>query len=353
MKQGTRALIALVCALVVACADEQGDDTEMSASVVVPPGGQPPTDATTQGGAGTPADGSPPVTSGEQTPAAMPPSDDGVETPPAQGETPPATDEPGDGSEPPAEGSSGCGASDWAPDGPGTFDVEGMTREYIVTLPEAYDPPRAYPVVFAWHGQGGTAEQTANGFFPGRGYLGVEAQAAGGAIFATGQGLPAFGGATGWADDNDFPVVQMLLDHLKANYCVDEARVFSTGASFGGIMSNRIGCNLGDQLRAIAPIMGSGPSAIFGAPSCTGQVAAWITHGRADEVVTFEQGEGSRDHWLAANSCGSEATPIGPEECVEYSGCDADYPVVWCPTDLGHTPPGYSAEEIWKFFQRF
>ena len=247
------------------------------------------------------------VTPSDPLPTGMPvdtPVDAPVDTPVDQ-----PTDMGGAGTPPvdpataPPNASTGCGATDWPMDGPGNFDIEGMTREYIITLPAGYDPNVPHKLIFAWHGLGGTAEQIASGFFGRGGYYGLENRAGGTAIFATGQGLPALGGGAGWSSENDFPFVQTLMNHIKSNYCVDEARVFSTGASYGGIQSNRIGCRFADQFRAIAPIMGSGPASFFGGTTCPGQVAAWITHGRMDATVTFDQGEGSRDFWVAANHC--------------------------------------------------
>jgi len=91
----------------------------------------------------------------------------------------------------------------------------------------------------------------------------------------------------------------------------------------------------------------------FGEASCSGQVAAWITHGRNDDVVSFCLGEMTREHWADANGCDSATSAVGPGECVEHNGCDGSYPVVWCPTDEDHSPPDFSDAEIWDFFARF
>jgi len=282
----------------------------------------------------------------------------------ADARTDPGTDPGSDGGPPPASGSDGCGAS--SSPGTGTYfiDVNGTSREYRVSVPEGYDPAVEHDLIFVWHGLGGSAAQTANTF------QGVANHNDGSAIFVAGQGLlhpnplnPDGPPASGWPDNNgeDVDFVRALLTELRSLYCIDDNRIFSTGASYGGIMSNRLGCELGDDLRAIAPIMGSGPegwyqddcSLQYADASCTGEVAAWITHGSADTTVRFCQGEKSRDYWVDANGCTSDTTGIGPENCVEYTGCDPGYPVVWCPTDLGHRSPGFSGEEIWKFFSRF
>src|SRR5690606_31539780 len=51
--------------------------------------------------------------------------------------------------------SSGCGISASQATGefvPFELDVGGQTRGYFVLLPDGYDPARAYPVVYQFHG---------------------------------------------------------------------------------------------------------------------------------------------------------------------------------------------------------
>jgi poly(3-hydroxybutyrate) depolymerase len=248
--------------------------------------------------------------------------------------------------------SSGCGASEWPPSGNQTIDVDGTMRQYIVKIPDAYDANTPYRLVFAWHGLGGTAESIASGFRGG--YYGLETRANGTTIFVAGQGLETMSGGAGWPNTGgrDIAFVRAMLDWLRSSYCIDETRIFSTGMSYGGIMSNTVGCQLGDVVRAIAPMSGSGPRA-FGGAMCVGQVAAWLAHGNMDTVVSFDSGVASRDHWVMANGCGSETMPVAPENCVAYQGCDDGHPVHWCEFDGGHTVPGFASEAIWNFFSQF
>jgi hypothetical protein len=64
-------------------------------------------------------------------------------------------------------------------------------------------------------------------------------------------------------------------------------------------------------------------------------------------------GVASRDHWVAANHCGSQTKAVGPGTCVEYQGCDPSYPVDWCEFDGGHTIPSFASQGIWSFLSRF
>lgn len=139
---------------------------------------------------------------------------------------------------------------------------------------------------------------------------------------------------------------------LHANYCIDNARVFSAGVSMGGYFSNQVGCcELSDRFRAVASIMGGGPFEY--SVQCTKPMAAWITHGDMDAISPSSQGEGSRDHWASANHCSSTTTAVAPADCVAYEGCDEGLPVHWRPFEGGHVIPDFAAEGMWSFFSRF
>jgi poly(3-hydroxybutyrate) depolymerase len=259
---------------------------------------------------------------------------------------------------PPGMGSSGCGVSDVPTDGMQTIDVDGLQRQFIVAVPDGYDANTPHKLVFAWHGLGGTAQQIAGGAFGRGGFYGLESQAAGTTIFVAGQGLDTsnqVGSGPGWDNmgGRDVAFARAMLEWLRTSYCIDQTRIFSTGMSYGGIMSNTIGCALGDELRAIAPMAGLGPSAFGGGGTCVGQVAVWLSHGNMDTVVTFASGQQSRDRWVTSNHCDSTTAAADANGCVEYEGCDDGFPVVWCEFDGGHTVPIFASTEIWKFFSRF
>jgi polyhydroxybutyrate depolymerase len=158
----------------------------------------------------------------------------------------------------------------------------------------------------------------------------------------------------GWPNTGgrDIAFVRAMIEWLGSNYCIDQARIFSVGMSYGGMMSNTIGCELSDVFRGIAPIAG----ALFGRGGCMGSpIAVWMSHGTADSTVTFEQGEAARDIFLETNQCDTslDPTPVEPEGCVSYQGCAAGFPVIWCPHDGGHTVPSFTGQAVADFFSSF
>jgi polyhydroxybutyrate depolymerase len=251
---------------------------------------------------------------------------------------------------PPPKPSAGCGMA--APmAGDSTIDVMGMSREYIVALPQGYDANKPYKLVFAWHGLGGSAAQVASNWY------GLQRMANNSTIFVAGQGLNttnSVGSGPGWPNTNgqDVAFVKALYAKLQTTTCIDENRVFSVGMSYGGIMSNTLGCQMGDVLRAIAPMSGAGPG-YGGRATCVGQVAVWQSHGDNDTTVPTASGEMSRDFWVKANHCQMQTVSVDPSPCVAYVGCDEDLPVTFCEFSGGHTIPAFAAAAIWKFFAQF
>lgn len=250
----------------------------------------------------------------------------------------------------------GCGKSTWpvtndqTGGAPYTLDVSGTTREFYVSVPATYDPAQPTRVVFGWHWRGGNARNVISGTFGGA-YYGLKSRMSN-VIYVAAEGL-VDNGTTGWANTGgrDIAFLRALLDYLDANYCVDKSRIFSVGFSYGGMMSDNIACQLGDTFRAVAPIAG----ALFGGTrGCVNErVAAHVTHGSADDTVDIASGIAARDYFIATNHCTTVTQAIEPSPCVEYTGCDAGYPVVWCEHTGGHTVPSFASAAIATFFQRF
>lgn len=232
---------------------------------------------------------------------------------------------------------------------PCTMDVDGTQREFYVVLPDDYDPTRPYPVVFQFHPLGGTAEQGMNMYgvrpnFPD-------------AIYVTPQGLISLGNNPGFANENgrDEAMTRAIMADIEAKYCVDRARYFSTGFSYGGSMSYTAACNMSDVFRAVAAMAGA---PISGArcenESPANRVAVWGSHGSMDTALPVEMALPIRDAFVERNGCGAETIPVEPSPCVEYQGCDDGYPVVWCLVEgQGHAIPEYGPAAIAEFFQVF
>jgi len=236
--------------------------------------------------------------------------------------------------------SAGCTAAGLEPGvTTGALTVGGVRRTYQLVVPPG-DKTLPRPLVFGFHGSGGDGAGI-------RGYLGLEKPAAGAAVFVYPDGL-ADGGATGWPNTGgrDVAFFDALLATLSAEACVDTHRVFVTGFSYGGYMTNTVGCARAGVIRAIAPLSGGGPGG-----TCNGEpVAAMVVHGTKDQTVTPAQGQQSRDHWIQADGCAAASHPAPTPTCVAQDGCDAMNGVTSCFFDGGHEVPSWVGPAVWSFF---
>lgn len=248
--------------------------------------------------------------------------------------------------------SSGCGASDVLKSGRATIDVSGTSREFILKMPDAYDATHPYKLIFAFHARGGTAEQVAGS--GNNDYYGLVSRAKGAAIFVSPEGIDM-----GWRNENgrDIAFVKAMLAHFSSKLCIDQQRIFSTGFSFGGMMSDAIGCAMADVFRAIAPMSGGIPNAEHPYSGCDQvnmhPIAVWMSHGDNDTVVPLADGKAALDIFVKRSGCQAQTSPVSPSPCVAYQGCMADYPITFCQFSGGHSPPSFAAEGIWNFFNQF
>lgn len=244
----------------------------------------------------------------------------------------------------PTGGTAGCGrAAELATDEwvERTIDVAGTARTWFVHLPAGYDPSRAYPVVYQFHGCSDQPTRENNN-------VPVERESGADAIHVRGRAVDSC-----WDTSPDGPDVAFfdaLVAEVEATWCADTSRRFATGYSSGSFMTHRLGCIRGDVLRAVASIAGGQAGR-----SCAGTVAALLIHDRDDTTVNISASEGTRDAYVLANGCDATRTATDPSPCEAYDGCDPGLPVVWCETSgMSHArQDGLAAPAFWGFLSSF
>jgi polyhydroxybutyrate depolymerase len=286
-----------------------------------------------------------------------------------------------------------------APLGAGTHALrlrhDGLMRKVLVHVPAGYDPARPAPLVLAFHGGGGHAEYMADDA-----RYGLVARAEReGFVVAFPNGFSRFprgrlatwnaGGCCGEARDravDDVGFVRAVVARVKALAAIDDARVFATGMSNGGMLAHRLACEAPDVFRAVASVAGTDATT-----SCAPArpISVLHIHARNDTHVLFEGGAGRdafRDaskvmdfvsvpetvaRWVKRNRCDAAPRRILKRPgafCEAYSGCAGGVSVQLCVTEQGgHSWPGAKTvrrgkeaasraldanEVIWDFFVR-
>ncbi len=148
---------------------------------------------------------------------------------------------------------------------PGTTELKltssGQERTARVVIPTSYDATQLVPLVLVFHGYTETAQQIEQ--------ISQMTPVAekNGLVVVYPQGINTSwnaGNCCGSGSATKRPDVQFvvdLLDALEKQLCIDKKRIYSAGFSNGGMLSNRLACELSDRIAAIGPV--AGPVAIY------------------------------------------------------------------------------------------
>jgi len=249
-----------------------------------------------------------------------------------------------------AKPSAGCSATTAPTPGRTTIDVSGTQREYILTLPANYDPKHPYRLIVAFHGGQYNDDWLVNGDPPQSGpYYGIQSEAKDAAIFVASQALS---GSWTNQDGRDIDYVTAMVTRFKSQLCIDENRIFATGFSMGGIMTNTVACTQASLFRAVAAMSGRLPTT---PATCQPDhpIAYWASHGMSDPTIPIADGQMARDLFMKDDVCIGQAVTMDANGCTVYQGCTAGDPVVWCPFDGVHQPPPFAGPAIWSFLSQF
>jgi polyhydroxybutyrate depolymerase len=267
---------------------------------------------------------------------------------------------------------------------PGSFEFDGLTREYAVFLPQNYQPNM--PVVISLHGAGGTVQNQMNltlmnEYADTSGFIVVYAQAA---I----NGLWNIGVTWGPVNVDDVGFISALIDTLDAHYNIDMARIYCTGYSMGAAMTNRLAAELTHRLAAVAPIAGGNLGDFAFTWNPIRPIPMLHMHGTADQSLLYNGGtdnggsdywsvEESLNFWIQNNNCSLPADTIllpdintGDNSTVvkiSWTNCSNNSSVIhYKIINGGHTWPGgfnqghgntnrdiNANEEIWNFFKNY
>lgn len=143
------------------------------------------------------------------------------------------------------------------------IEIGTTGRALLIHFPKGRTGPT--PLVWLFHGSGGSGEGVLN-----NSKLAETADKHGFIVAAPDGGIPVdkgfvwnipgvptvTGKIPGPDDANDVAFVAAASDWLKAQHCIDPARVYATGISGGGRMSSWLGCVTARRFAAIAPVVG-------------------------------------------------------------------------------------------------
>jgi poly(3-hydroxybutyrate) depolymerase len=250
-------------------------------------------------------------------------------------------------------------------------------RNYYLKLPTQYDPTKPYMVSLGGTGCSGSDTVGSGGSYS----LGQYVAASKSQVLDVSLSYVVYTNTAKpscFADDYvNSPEPQYLdaiLADLESKYCVDRDKIFIHGHSSGAWEALTLGCARADVLRGVATQVGGGLR--MHRPTCEKTPVATIyveglkdidnpigPLSPTDPVAIGLDSLGSapaRDDLLTRNGCMGAATKpwdAAYPACVQYTGCPAAAPVVWCAIDSDHNIGAnptlgaqYAYNAIWKFW---
>jgi polyhydroxybutyrate depolymerase len=178
----------------------------------------------------------------------------------------------------------------------GSITWDGLTRNYLIHVPPAWDQSSHLPLVLALHGGNGTADDmvrmTRGGF--------DRLADTEGFIVVYPEGLShARPIRTRWNDGrdpkfseaDDVGFLSALIDHLGQTLNIDRHRVYATGISNGAQMVVRLARDLPDKIAAVAPVAYSMPEKVAATFVSTRAISVLVMTGTKDPSVPWEGGD--------------------------------------------------------------
>ena len=243
-----------------------------------------------------------------------------------------------------------------------TIDGEEVQREVLLHFPENFDQSQSYPIVIAFHGNGGQNNSWFNQlsqFVDIGEFIGVYPQ---GYLNSWNLGAEA-----STADEVYF--FNQIMDKLETYSFFDASKVYGIGVSNGSALINKLAIETlyFSAIAALASqlIVGITPS------GSTAPVAVYQMCGMADNIIPYDGGMSVVGHhflsasnsalsWVNAFNCATEpiVEMLGEDEILIYTDCESGKEIRFhSVNNAGHnlnqpnTPNFYGP--VWEFLKRF
>ncbi len=263
-----------------------------------------------------------------------------------------------------------------------SISVNSVQREFILYVPASYNASSSTPLVFSFHGLGGSAQAQMDDhdFRPLADSVGF--------LVAHPLGKPVVGPVLGWNFGNaslpdDVLFTSKMIDILAADFNINLNRVYACGMSYGGFFSVYLAGQLSHRIAAVASVAGTVlnnvPDSMI---SPTRPMAFLEIHGTDDNNVPYNGNQAAKsvqyvlDLFINNNHCDLNPTVTALPDINLNDGSSVDH-YIYANGNNGttvehlkinggrHTWPDENTNaqgvnrdingcaEIWKFFSKF
>jgi polyhydroxybutyrate depolymerase len=236
-------------------------------------------------------------------------------------------------------------------------------------IPSAYKGDKPVPLVVDYHPIGGSGD----GQYSGTTYKSQTDPEGVISLYPDGTakgGGGMMGNMPGWnvgpccSNDDDVKFSREMINAVKEIACIDPQRIYATGFSMGGGMSNHVACMMSDVFAAVAPAAMDLNRTNSAKCTKARPISVINFRGTADPVCKYQGGdsgyndglnflgaEGTFKYWAEADGC--QGSPSKNKDgCDEYSNCMDGVKVVLCTKQGGGHEQG-DGNIGWPFLKQF
>ncbi len=178
-----------------------------------------------------------------------------------------------------------------------SLTLPGQQREYILHVPKNYKSGVPHPVVFAFHGLGETARTMEED-------SGLSEKADKSnfiVVYPNGTGTKGSWNAGSCCEGNtsdDIEFVKVLIKDVSTKLNVEPKRIYATGMSNGGMLVNRVACEMADTIAAVASVAGT---LVFNGGAPSRSIPVMHIHGKSDRIVPYSTVTAHKQFWINHN----------------------------------------------------
>ncbi|MBC7411987.1 MAG: prolyl oligopeptidase family serine peptidase [Bacteroidia bacterium] len=257
----------------------------------------------------------------------------------------------------------------------------GLYRNFRLYKPAVYTGFTARPLIINMHGYTSNAadQQMYSNFMPIADTANFLMVCPNG---TSSNGSQYWNAGIGNTGANDIQFISDLITHLSLNYNIDLNRVYATGMSNGGFMSQTLACALNNKIAAVASVTGSMFTSQYTTCAPNRPVPVMQISGTADNTVPYAGTTNTLsitslvNYWVTNNNCTTTPVVTAIPNTNTTDGCTAERSVytngnAGSTVELykiiggGHTWPGApitigvtnqdmsASKEIWRFFRKY
>jgi polyhydroxybutyrate depolymerase len=166
-----------------------------------------------------------------------------------------------------------------------SVSVGGLTRNYLLHVPANLPAGKSAPLVLVFHGGGGHDWN-----MPGFTHFDDLADQEGFYVAYPDAVNRHWNDSRGESDADDVGFTRELIAALERAHAIDPHRIYATGISNGGFFSNRLACDLGDKIAAIASVAATMPKPLAADCKPARPISVLYMQGTDDPLVPIDGG---------------------------------------------------------------